>query len=99
MGAVYRAPQPSLDRLVAAKILPAEVAEDSGFSERFARAARALARPNHPDIVAVHDSGQTDGLYYFVMEFVDGVNLRHMVQAGSLNPMEALAIVPRCARP
>src|SRR5512137_13200 len=58
MGAVYKARQPALDRLVALKILPAQSAPDPGFAERFTREARALARLNHPNIVAVHEFGQ-----------------------------------------
>jgi predicted Ser/Thr protein kinase len=95
MGAVYKARQPGLDRLVAIKILPPEVGRNTAFAERFAREARALARLNHPHIVAVHDFGQTEGLFYFVMEYVDGVNLRQSLRAGRLSPQEALAIVPQ----
>jgi serine/threonine protein kinase len=57
MGAVYKARQPALDRLVALKILPPTAASDPGFAERFNREARALARLNHPNIVTVHDFG------------------------------------------
>ena len=92
---MYKARQPALDRLVAVKILPPEVAEDPGFTERFTREARALAKLNHPNIVSVHDSGQVDGLCYFVMEFVDGKNLRQVLKEGTLKPRETLAIVPR----
>lgn len=96
MGAVYKARQPGLDRLVALKILPRR--DDAAFAERFTREARALARLSHPGIVTVHDFGQADGLYYFVMEFVEGVNLRQAERAGTLTPAEALAIVPQiCA--
>ncbi len=95
MGAVYKARQPGLDRLVALKILPPEVGRDPAFAERFAREARALAKLSHPNIVAVHDSGQANGYYYFVMEFVEGANLRQMIQGGQLKPEEALAIVPQ----
>src|SRR5438445_8594017 len=76
MGAVYLARQPDLDRLVAVKILPPEIARDSGFAERFSREARSLARLNHPNIVTIFDSGASAGLYYFTMEYVDGNNLR-----------------------
>jgi len=93
MGAVYKARQRGLDRLVAVKILPPEVGSDPAFAERFTREARALALLSHPNIVAVHDFGQTDGLYYFVMEYVDGVNLRQTMRAGKIAPKEALAIV------
>jgi serine/threonine protein kinase len=58
MGAVYKARQPALDRLVALKILPPTAASDPGFAERFNREARALARLNHPNIVTVHDFGE-----------------------------------------
>ncbi len=59
MGAVYKARQPGLDRLVAVKILPPDAARDPTFAERFQREARALAKLNHPNIVAVYDFGQT----------------------------------------
>src|SRR5204863_6082177 len=58
MGAVYKARQPTLDRLVALKILPPQIASSPGFGERFNREARALARLNHPNIVAVYEFGQ-----------------------------------------
>src|SRR5690349_15935904 len=95
MGAVYKARQPALDRLVALKILPPEVGRDPAFAERFAREARALARLSHPHIVTVYDFGQADGLYYLLMEYVDGVNLRQLLRAGQLQPAEALKIVPQ----
>ena len=95
MGAVYKARQPGLDRMVALKILPPEVGRDPTFAERFAREARALARLSHNNIVSVYDSGQTGGLYYFVMEFIDGVNLRQALLAGQMTPEKALAIVPQ----
>jgi len=93
MGAVYRARQKGLDRPVALKILPGEAARDPAWPERFAREARALARLSHPGIVAVYDSGERQGLYFFAMEFVDGTSLRQMIQARSATPREALSIV------
>ena len=98
MGAVYKARQPTLDRLVAVKILPPHVAAAPGFAERFQREARALARLNHPNIIAIHDFGRTRegqgaGLYYLVMEYVDGASLRHLIESGELKPKEALGIV------
>ena len=95
MGAVYRARQKELDRIVALKILPPDIGTDPAFAERFTREARALARLNHPGIVTIHDFGRTDGLYFFLMEFVDGVNLRQLLRAGRVSPREALAIVPQ----
>jgi tRNA A-37 threonylcarbamoyl transferase component Bud32 len=96
MGAVYKARQKQLDRLVALKILPPEVGRAPAFAERFTREARSLAKLNHPQIVSVYDFGQTkDGLFYFIMEFVDGTDLRRVMQAGELSPAKALAIVPQ----
>jgi predicted Ser/Thr protein kinase len=95
MGAVYKARQPGLDRLVALKILPPETMGGPGFVERFNREARALAKLNHPNIVAVHEFGQVNGLPYFIMEFVDGLNLRELERADKLSPREALQIVPQ----
>jgi serine/threonine protein kinase len=95
MGAVYKARQPALDRFVALKILPPQVASGPGFAERFSREARALARLSHPNIVAVHEFGQVNGLPFFIMEFVDGLNLRQLERAGKLSPREALQIVPQ----
>ena len=95
MGAVYKARQPGLDRLVALKILPPQTAAGPGFVERFNREARALARLNHPNIVGVHEFGQVNGLYFFIMEYVDGLNLREVERAGKLSPHEALQIVPQ----
>ena len=95
MGAVYRARQKALDRIVALKILPPGIGGDPSFAQRFTREAKALARLNHPGIVTLYEFGQADGLFYFLMEFVDGVNLRHLLEAGRLSPREALAIVPQ----
>ncbi len=95
MGVVYKARQKGLDRFVALKILPPEVATDPSFAERFNREARALASLNHPNIVTVYDSGEVDGLYYFLMEFIDGLNLRQAIQTAELSSGEALAIVPQ----
>jgi predicted Ser/Thr protein kinase len=95
MGAVYKARQPALDRIVALKILPPETVSGSAFVERFNREARALAKLSHPNIVAVHEFGQVNGLPFFLMEFVDGLNLRQLEQAGKLSPQQALQIVPQ----
>jgi predicted Ser/Thr protein kinase len=94
MGLVYQARQLSLDRLVALKILPVDRGNEQNFAERFTQEARALARLNHPNIVAVYDFGQADGLYYLLMEFVDGLNLRQLERAGGVTPQEALKTIP-----
>ncbi|MHC4311837.1 MAG: serine/threonine-protein kinase [Planctomycetota bacterium] len=96
MGAVYKARQKQLDRLVALKILPPEVGQDPAFAERFTREARSMAKLSHQHVVTLHEFGQTEeGLYYFIMEFVDGTDLRHVIQSGELSPDEALVIVPK----
>ncbi|WP_395747826.1 serine/threonine-protein kinase [Prosthecobacter sp.] len=94
MGAVFKARQPQLDRYVALKILPEELAGRAGFSARFQREAQALAKLSHPHIVTVHDFGQAGGFFYLLMEYVDGLNLRQLLQSKRLTPEEALSIVP-----
>ncbi|MGA3283200.1 MAG: serine/threonine-protein kinase [Verrucomicrobiota bacterium] len=114
MGAVYKARQTQLDRLVALKILPPGIGHDPAFAGRFTREAKALAKLNHPGIVTLYEFGHVlssagvppasgsqpstlnpQPLYYFLMEFVDGVNLRQLLHAGRIAPREALAIVPQ----
>ncbi|MFC1636108.1 serine/threonine-protein kinase [Planctomycetota bacterium] len=94
MGAVYKARQKHLDRLVALKILPPQIGQSPAFADRFVREARSLARLNDQHIVSVFDFGHTDaGLYYFIMEFVDGTDLRRIIQAGEISTSETLAII------
>ena len=94
MGVVYRARQKKLDRIVALKVLAREAARDPAFAERFQREARALARLNHPNIVTVYDFGEVEGLFFLIQEYVDGADLRRVLQQGRLSPEEALRIVP-----
>ena len=95
MGAVYKVRQKDLDRIVALKILPPAIGQSPEFSNRFTREAKALAKLNHPGIVTLHEFGQADGLYFILMEFVDGVNLGQLMKTGRISPREALAIVPQ----
>ena len=95
MGAVYEVRQVELDRTVALKILPPEIGGRPGFSDRFAREAKALAKLNHPGIVTLHEFGQVDGLHFILMEYVDGASLRDLLEHGRISPREALAIVPQ----
>ncbi len=96
MGAVYKARQMALDRLVAVKILP-PVSDDGDidYAERFKIEARTLARLSHTSIVAVYDFGQTAaGQLYFVMEYVDGTDVAQMLlRSGRLPQAHALAII------
>ena len=95
MGAVYKVRQKELDRIVALKILPPAIGQSPAFSNRFTREAKALAKLNHPCIVTLHEFGQTAGLYFILMEYVDGVNLGQLMHTGRISPREALAIVPQ----
>jgi len=95
MGLVYKARQRRLDRIVALKVLAPDIAGEGGFAKRFEREARALAKLAHPNIVGIYDFGEAGGMYYFLMEFVDGVNLRQLQRTERLSPSQALAIVPR----
>jgi tRNA A-37 threonylcarbamoyl transferase component Bud32 len=93
MGGVYKARQPHLSRLVALKILAPRV-DGPAFSERFAREARTLARLGHPRIASVYDSGLAGGLCYLLMEYVEGMNLREMVRAASLQYCAGDSVLP-----
>ncbi|HXR05917.1 MAG TPA: protein kinase [Candidatus Acidoferrum sp.] len=93
MGMVYKARQARLDRLVALKVLPMESVPHPTFAERFNREARALAKLNHPGIVNIYDFGQTNQYYYFIMEYVDGMNLRQLLDNQPLIPRQALELV------
>ena len=98
MGIVYLARQPQLDRTVALKILAPECSDDPRFAERFQREAISLAKIDHPNIVTIFDTGVSDGHYYLLMEYVEGLNLREAMAGEKMAPAEALAIVPEiCA--
>ncbi|SKB08111.1 Serine/threonine protein kinase [Prosthecobacter debontii] len=93
MGAVYRGVQMSLERPVAIKLLPTELAGNEEFFSRFQREAKTLARLHHPGIVSVHDFGQTEeGHCYFVMEYVNGTDLQRLIESQSLTPSQALEL-------
>jgi serine/threonine protein kinase/Flp pilus assembly protein TadD len=79
MGEVYLAEDTELDRRVALKILPAEVASQRDRMERFVREAKAAAALNHPNIAHVYEIGEVDNLHFIAMEFVDGVTLREKI--------------------
>jgi len=94
MGVVYKGRQKDLDRVVAIKLLPAEMAADEQFVERFRREARTLAKLHHPGIVAVYEFGQTvEGHLFFVMEYVAGTDLRRLMKTQNLDSGQALAVV------
>jgi len=95
MGAVYKARQTNLDRLVALKLLAGSHAHEPGFDERFAREARTLARLDHPAIVAIHDFGTVADRPYLVMQLIDGSNLRQVMATGALSGAEVLRLIPQ----
>jgi hypothetical protein len=89
MGAVFKATQRSLHRPVAIKVLPANLLEDSdaNFAARFRQEALTMAKLTHPGIVSVFESGESGGLLYIVMEFVDGTDVARMIASeGKLAP-------------
>ena len=94
MGAVYKAIQKSLNRVVAVKLLPLVHRNKQRFAERFAREGRALALLNHPHIVSVYDSGESkDGHMYYAMEYVVGTDLQNLLRRENLSPKQILNIV------
>lgn len=85
MAAVYKAYQPSMDRNVAIKVLPRQLAESAQFAARFQQEARIIARLEHPHILPVFDFGESDGVTYFVMRYLEAGTLKTRMEAGPLS--------------
>src|SRR5919106_378785 len=100
MGEVYRAYDTVRDRMVAVKVLRAEMAADRSFQERFRRESRVAARLQEPHVIPVHDFGDIDGVLYIDMRLVGGASLREGWGArGPRGPGRAASIIPKVAPP
>jgi serine/threonine protein kinase len=97
MGVVYRARQISLDRIVAVKMMRPGLLATEAEIRRFHAEAKTAASLQHPNIVAIHEVGEIDGLHYFSMDFVDGPSLADLVRERALSPTEAAGHVQTLA--
>jgi serine/threonine protein kinase len=93
MAAVYQGRDNILDRIVAIKIMDPQLGQDDEFVKRFILEAQATGRLSHPNIVNVYDAGEENGMYYMVMEFVEGITLKeYIIEKGFLTAEEAVNI-------
>jgi YVTN family beta-propeller protein len=98
MGVVYRATQLSLERPVALKAIAPELAGDATFRERFKRESRIAASIEHPNVIPVYEAGEGEGMLYLIMRYVEGTDLRALIDAeGGLSPERAARIVAQVA--
>jgi serine/threonine protein kinase len=94
MGVVYRATQVALDRLVAVKAMAPQLAEDEAYRERFQRESRLAASIDHPNVIPVYEAGELDGTLYLIMRWVDGTDLRALIEeSGGLAPAHAVGLL------
>lgn len=99
MADVYKAKDHRLNRFVAVKILKAEFSNDTKFVEKFRAEAQSAAGLSHPNVVNVYDVGDEDGMYYIVMELVEGITLKSFIERkGKLDIKEAVGIAIQIAQ-
>ena len=95
---VYRGRHKRLEKIVAVKILPSRMAEEPIFRQRFEREAQAVAALRHPNIVQMYDFGDSNGMYFMVMEYIDGMNLsQYMHKHGALSLVFVKTLVAELA--
>ena len=97
MGEVYEAYDSSKDRVVAIKILAAELSGEPSFQERFLRESRAAAKLQEPHVIPIHDWGEIDGRLYIDMRLVQGSTLQELIATGPLAPARAVSIITQIA--
>ena len=97
MGEVYKAKDTRLDRMVAIKVLPEDLAKNPDSLARFEREAKAVAALNHPNITALHDIGKQDDAVFAVMELLEGESLRDRLRQGPLTPRKAIELAVQMA--
>jgi len=90
MATVYKAYQPSVDRYVALKVLPSQLAESKEFATRFQQEARIIAKLEHPHILPVFDYGESDGIAYLVMRYLEAGTLKEKMEAGRPLPLNEI---------
>ncbi len=99
MGVVYRARQRRPDRIVALKVIAPDLAHDAAFRARFERESSIAAQIEHPNVIPVYAIGEADGVLYIAMRFVEGTDLRSLLdEQGPVEPSRAVTIVDRVGR-
>ncbi|MEN4479311.1 serine/threonine-protein kinase [Mycolicibacterium cosmeticum] len=97
MGEVWQAFDTTMNRVVALKVLPANLADDDTYQRRFRREAQMAAGLDEPHIVPIHDFGEIDGRLYVTMRLIEGKTVHELLQDGPLSPQRAVAIVEQIA--